>query len=90
MWTPVKNTSVRQVKWKLAGFAGAELGQNIMGSSELFFSTYSSVWGTGDPASPWGAAWVGLEARAPRCVDVGGGRVQTIEATKLWVVFGPF
>lgn len=62
-----------------------------MGSSELFFSTYSSVWGTGDPASPWGAAWVGLEARAPRCVDVGGGgRVQTIEATKLWVVFGPF
>lgn len=37
LWTPVKNTSVRQVKWKLAGFAGAELGQNIMGSSELFF-----------------------------------------------------
>lgn len=43
LWTPVKNTSVRQVKWKLAGFAGAELGQNIMGSSGCF-STYSSVY----------------------------------------------
>ena len=57
--------------------------------SGALFSTYSSVWGSGDPASPWGAA-SGLEARAPRCVAVEEGQIQTIEATRLWDAFGPF
>ena len=37
LWTPVKKTSVRQVKWKFAEFAGVVLGQDIMVSFELFF-----------------------------------------------------
>ena len=32
LWTPVKKTSVRQVKWKFVEFAGVVLGQNIIGS----------------------------------------------------------